>query len=233
MYWVWVARTILCGCFWLRGVRGDGLFDLNNDPFEGQNLVNNPAYASKLSELKARMEFFKANALPAEDTVKRGSPNKLLQRNAGGEVPWVDYADKPPKSIDRGTPLSSAPHIVFVLLDDVGSNDLSVLSGTQGSTWVDFATPNLKLLAESGIQLTNYYSNWICAPTRASFLTGRNANRLGFAAVPGTGESNLPLSERTLAQELRGLGYMTALVGKWFGSNPLPTQSHHHACFDY
>ena len=49
IYWAWVARTVLCGCFWLGGVRGDGLFDLNNDPFEGQNLVNNTAYASELS----------------------------------------------------------------------------------------------------------------------------------------------------------------------------------------
>ena len=92
--------------------------------------------------------------------------------------------------------------------DDVGYN-------TQGEDWLDFATPNIDALVTESVVLEHHYSSWICGPTRASFLTGRYAARMGFHTTPGMFEANLPLDETTVAQELQAYGYRTALIGKW------------------
>jgi arylsulfatase A-like enzyme len=60
----------------------------------------------------------------------------------------------------------------------------------------------------------------VCSPTRAGLLTGRYQTRFGHEFNPGppaTAPKNfgLPLSETTLAELLRALGYSTGLVGKW------------------
>lgn len=98
------------------------------------------------------------------------------------------------------------PHIVFVLIDDWGYNDFGARS-----TYLDWTTPTIDSLASQGILLTNYYTNQLCGPSRASLMTGRFATRLGVV----TNHAELPLSETTLAQELKSAGYRTYAVGKW------------------
>lgn len=61
---------------------------------------------------------------------------------------------------------SSQPHILFVLADDFGYNDI----GYHGS---EIKTPNLDKLAGDGIRLENYYVQPICTPTRSQLLSGR------------------------------------------------------------
>lgn len=61
---------------------------------------------------------------------------------------------------------SSQPHILFVLADDFGYNDI----GYHGS---EIKTPNLDKLAGNGIILENYYVQPICTPTRSQLLSGR------------------------------------------------------------
>lgn len=61
---------------------------------------------------------------------------------------------------------SSQPHILFVLADDFGYNDI----GYHGS---EIKTPNLDKLAGDGIILENYYVQPICTPTRSQLLSGR------------------------------------------------------------
>ena len=46
---------------------------------------------------------------------------------------------------------STLPNILFVLVDDLGWNDVSFHGGC------DFKTPNIDSLAENALQLTNYY----------------------------------------------------------------------------
>lgn len=58
------------------------------------------------------------------------------------------------------------PHIVFVLADDYGFNDV----GYHGS---EIETPNLDRLAGEGVKLENYYVQPICTPTRSQLLSGR------------------------------------------------------------
>jgi hypothetical protein len=58
------------------------------------------------------------------------------------------------------------PHILFILADDYGYNDI----GYHGS---EIKTPELDKLAAGGVKLENYYVQPICSPTRSQLMTGR------------------------------------------------------------
>ncbi len=104
------------------------------------------------------------------------------------------------------------PNFVVFLTDDQGYGDLSCMGAT------DFRTPHLDRLAASGVRFTNWYSNSpVCSPSRASLLTGRYPGNAGVRAILAGHRtaSGLPPQVPTLATALHGLGYRTALFGKW------------------
>jgi arylsulfatase A-like enzyme len=108
------------------------------------------------------------------------------------------------------------PNIVLIVGDDMGYADV----GFHGCK--DIPTPHLDKLAAGGVKFTNgYVTGPYCSPTRAGLLTGRYQQRFGHEFNPGGGEQGMPVSEKTLADRLKGAGYKTALVGKWhLGSQP-------------
>lgn len=61
---------------------------------------------------------------------------------------------------------SKSPHIVLVVIDDLGWSDV----GFQGSV---IHTPNINSLAAEGVILENYYVQPLCTPTRSTLMTGR------------------------------------------------------------
>ncbi|MGE8381807.1 MAG: sulfatase-like hydrolase/transferase, partial [Sphingobacterium sp.] len=108
---------------------------------------------------------------------------------------------------------SKKPNIILILADDLGYSDL----GAYGS---EIATPNLDRLANEGIRLRQFYNNSICAPTRASLITGQYqhkagvgyfSNDLGLPAYQGY----INAESLTIAEVLRSNGYITATSGKW------------------
>ena len=66
------------------------------------------------------------------------------------------------------TSTGSKPHVVFVLVDDAGYNDLG-----PGSSDLSALTPNLNALAADGVSFTSYYAQPYCTPSRAALLTGK------------------------------------------------------------
>lgn len=105
------------------------------------------------------------------------------------------------------------PNILVIVADDLGYGDIGVHGGK------DVPTPNIDALAASGVLCSNgYVSAPYCSPSRAGFLTGRYQTRFGHEFNPHVGEVRklgLPLDQRTIADQMRGAGYATGLVGKW------------------
>jgi arylsulfatase A-like enzyme len=113
------------------------------------------------------------------------------------------------------------PNIVLLFSDDAGYSDF----GFQGST--EMKTPNLDRLASEGIQFTQaYVSDPTCGPSRAGLITGKYQQRAGYIEnnVPGYmsevsaqdgADMGLPLSEITMGDYLKSMGYKTGFYGKW------------------
>jgi arylsulfatase A-like enzyme len=99
------------------------------------------------------------------------------------------------------------PNIIFLMADDLGYGD----TGFNGNTIIK--TVNLDAMAKEGIHLTRFYSiGPVCAPTRASCLTGRHYMRFGMMNV---NIGKLPHQEITLARMCKAKGYVTGHFGKW------------------
>ena len=71
------------------------------------------------------------------------------------------------------------PNIILILADDLGFNDVSLYNGGAGSG--SLITPNIDQIAKDGVMFENgYAANAMCAPSRASIMTGRYSTRFGF-----------------------------------------------------
>ena len=105
-------------------------------------------------------------------------------------------------------PDESPPNVVLVITDDQGFGDVGVHGNQQ------IRTPNLDRFAREGVELTHFYVSPVCAPTRASLLTGRYYYRTGVIHT-SRGGARMHGSETTLAKMLQGEGYRTGIFGKW------------------
>lgn len=114
------------------------------------------------------------------------------------------------------------PNIVFILVDDLGWHQL----GCYGSNF--YETPNIDQLAKQGMKFTDAYAAApVCSPTRASIMTGKYPARLHLTNYIKGGSPKdkklltpdwtayLPLEEVTIAEALKGAGYVTGHFGKW------------------
>lgn len=110
------------------------------------------------------------------------------------------------------------PNIVMLFVDDLGYGDL----GFTGNTMTH--TPNIDRMAYEGKVLSSWYSGApVCTASRAALLTGRQFTRVGVPGVFGDGaNTGLPLNETTVADQLKKVGYRTAIMGKWhLGQRPM------------
>jgi len=110
------------------------------------------------------------------------------------------------------------PNVIVILADDLGYNDL----GCYGAKDVGVQTTNIDRLANEGIRFTDWQSaNSVCAPSRASILTGRYTPRNGQVVVSHPFDKDqyehlgLYQDEVTIAELLKPIGYATAAIGKW------------------
>lgn len=139
-------------------------------------------------------------------------------------------------SILPGIPLNAQQepnklNVLFILADDLGFRDVGFNHPESF-----YETPNLDLLASSGMIFTDFYAaSPVCSPTRVSILTGKHPARLDTTNYfsgrragkfePADFVEELPAEEFTLAEAFKEGGYRTAHVGKWHlgGGAALPT----------
>ena len=123
-------------------------------------------------------------------------------------IPFYGKSGNNPDGQSKGNKESSAPtkpNVLIVVADQL----VPMLTGPYGNSIV--RTPHMDQLAKEGVTFLSAYSpNPLCAPARASMLTGKYSSNIGVydnAAL-------LAADEPTVCHSLYNLGYETALSGK-------------------
>ena len=136
--------------------------------------------------------------------------------------------------------LADQPNFVFILVDDLGKEDL----GVEGTKF--YETPHIDSLARRSMRFERGYSACqVCSPSRAAIQTGKTPARVkitDFISVRGSNQpgkwnrntvllpakyqTQLDLSEVTIAEALKLHGYRTFFAGKWHlgGDGYTPTE---------
>ena len=111
--------------------------------------------------------------------------------------------------------IKGQPNILWITTEGVPVNAL----GCYGSEIMP--TPNIDRIAKEGLRFTNSFcNNALCAPSRATLLTGKYNNLNGMYtnyAFASNGEpaSTFDPHQENVARILKNNGYNTAVVGKW------------------
>ncbi|MEP1791933.1 sulfatase [Reichenbachiella sp.] len=104
------------------------------------------------------------------------------------------------------------PNILFIMADDHAYQAISAYSDKL------LKTPNIDRIANEGMLFTNAcVTNSICAPSRATILTGKHTH------INGKIDNGMPFdtTQVTFPQLFQKAGYQTAMYGKLhFGNNP-------------
>ena len=98
------------------------------------------------------------------------------------------------------------PNILFIMSDDHDNDAISAYS----KQFIE--TPNIDRLAKEGVRFNKaFVGNSICAPARATLLTGQHSHKNGVK----DNRTRFDSSKTNLAHLLGRAGYQTALIGKW------------------
>ncbi len=118
------------------------------------------------------------------------------------------------------------PNIIFILADDLGYGDL----GCYGQKVLK--TPNIDKLAADGLLMTQFYTgSTVCAPSRATLMTGKHT---GHNSVRSNADGlELLDNELTIAKLLKQAGYKTGCIGKWGVGSPIDKNDPEKRGFDY
>ncbi len=117
----------------------------------------------------------------------------------------------------------TSPNVILIIADDMALGDISALNGGLSKT------PNIDGLIEQGIWFENAYSaSPVCAPARASLLTGLYPHSTGVVTLSMLKYPELTRIKKelpTMADIFKSNGYKTGLIGKWhsgLGNGYLP-----------
>jgi arylsulfatase A-like enzyme len=113
------------------------------------------------------------------------------------------------------------PNIIFIMSDDHAAHAMSCYGSRINET------PQLDRIANEGMRLDNCFcTNSICAPSRATILTGQYNHKNGVKTLGDQFDSRQPTIQRILKEN----NYQTALIGKWHLGHG---DSYDPADFDY
>lgn len=107
------------------------------------------------------------------------------------------------------------PNVLLIVTDDQGYGDIT----SHDNPAID--TPVLDRLASEGARFDRFMVSPMCAPTRASILTGRFPLRVGVHGVT-RGQEAIRSDEITLGELFKQAGYATGAFGKWHNGGHYP-----------
>ncbi|MGA8109349.1 MAG: sulfatase-like hydrolase/transferase, partial [Acidobacteriaceae bacterium] len=134
----------------------------------------------------------------------------LTPRLLASEVPQESQSARPASG-----PRQQKPNILWITAEGVPLNALSCY----GSQLI--RTPHIDRLANEGMRFDNSFTtNALCAPSRATLLTGKYSHLNGMVSNPaettdGETHPTFDASQETLPKILKRNGYQTGMVGKW------------------
>jgi arylsulfatase A-like enzyme len=100
------------------------------------------------------------------------------------------------------------PNVIVIMSDDQGGGDYGFLGNKV------IRTPELDAMYQRSAMLSKFYVSPVCAPTRASLMTGRYNYRTRCIDTY-VGRAMMDGDEITIAEILGEAGYRTGIYGKW------------------
>ncbi|MCX0270882.1 sulfatase-like hydrolase/transferase [Nocardia zapadnayensis] len=119
---------------------------------------------------------------------------------------WAPYVEP--------TAPQDAPNVLYLVWDDIGIGTWDCYGGL-------VEMPNMRRIADRGIQFTQFHTTALCSPSRASLLTGRNATSVGMATIEEFTDGfpsmsgRIPAETALCSEVLSEQGWNTYAVGKW------------------
>ena len=111
--------------------------------------------------------------------------------------------------------------------DDHSANSISCYGSILSEV---FKTPNLDRIGDEGIRMENFYAtNALCAPARATIVTGQYGHINGVRTLADDLDTNNGFP--CMPQLIHDSGYTTAMIGKWhIGSVPVGFDDYKYFC---
>jgi arylsulfatase len=159
------------------------------------------ASSSSTPRFSVHAEAMQISSTPAPSCCSQGPKREELLALAAQNQSVAAGAQKSGKK----------PNILVLWGDDIGWFNVSAYNhGIMG-----YKTPNIDRIARDGAMFTDWYGQQSCTAGRACFITGQTGFRTGLLKVglPGAKEG-LQARDVTIAQLLKGQGYMTGQFGK-------------------
>jgi len=123
------------------------------------------------------------------------------------------FINKRPQGPESNAGAGARPHIVFVLVDDLGWADVGFHLKEPNP---EVKTPHIDELATGGIRLHRHYVHHSCQQTRVSVQSGRLPVHVKWHNDPWHApQSGMPTKMTGMGEKLRDAGYSTHFVGKW------------------
>ena len=107
------------------------------------------------------------------------------------------------------------PNVIIIMTDDQGFGDLGINKNP------NIITPNIDQFASESVRFDNFFVSPVCAPTRASLMTGRYSLRTGIRDTYNGG-AIMSNNETTIAEIFKEANYATGIFGKWLLGDNYP-----------
>jgi arylsulfatase A len=130
-----------------------------------------------------------------------------------------------PGKATGAAPALDKPNVLIIYADDIGRGDLSCWGQTH------FKTPNIDRLTSQGMQFEKFYGCTVCAPARATLLTG---NTNAHSPIPSRGGFECELAAGLISQNEIEKGVQSRRSerpGRYFMGQMAQSAGYHTAYF--